>query len=89
MGEIDLSSHYGSQRIKFTLGSKKIQVVNTHNPWSGIVSDLNTRKEDVAKTLRWMSSDSNKADLNILAGDFNMNYLTVEELIKSVKPFGS
>lgn len=89
MGEIDLSSHYGSQRIKFTLGSKKIQVVNTHNPWSGIVADLNTRKEDVAKTLRWMSSDSNRADLNILAGDFNMNYLTVEELIKSVKPFGS
>ncbi len=70
-GQIDLSKHYGSQRISFIAGGKRVQVVNTHNPWWGIISDMEARKEDIRKTVRWMNLAENRGDINILAGDFN------------------
>ena len=88
MGEINLSNQYGAQRVSFMAGGKKIQVVNIHNIMEDFVPELEDRKEDIRKVLRWMNSSENAGDANILAGVFNMEYPDVEEAIKDVKPFG-
>jgi hypothetical protein len=83
-----LSFHFSAKRISFWAAGKKYQVVNMRNANRLFVPDLEARKEDIRKTLRWMNSAENKCDVNILCGDFNMNYPDVENAIRDVKPFG-
>ena len=51
LGQIHLSANFGAQRIKFSLGEKKYQLVNIHSPNPAVI-DLNKRMENVRKALR-------------------------------------
>lgn len=55
-------------------------MVNIHNDHG--------REDGIRKTIEWMSSDKQKADTNILAGDINMIPENLDDIISDMKPFG-